>query len=147
MELLLKKTIDKVGEFGEVVDVSPGYARNYLIPKGFAEPLSPAALKRIEQLKKKIDREEEVKSRQEKEMLDEIASRESFTIMAEADGSGKLYGSVTETMIADLLSDEGFDIDKKQIVIEETIKTCDIFTISIRTADTTVPFKLWVVSK
>ena len=147
MELLLKKTIDKVGELGEIVDVSPGYARNYLIPKGYAEPLSPAALRRVEQLKKKMAEEEALKTRQEKQMLKDIQARESFTIMAEADETGQLYGSVTETMIADLLRDEGFDVDKKHILIEEPIKNCDIFSITVKIGEETGQFKLWVVAK
>ena len=147
MELLLKKTIDKVGELGEVVDVSPGYARNYLIPKGYAEPLSPGALRSVEHLKKKMAEEQATKTRQEQEMLKDIQSRESFTIMSEADENGQLYGSVTEAMIADVLKDEGFDIDKKHIVIEEPIKNCDIFSISVKVGEKTAQFKLWVVAK
>lgn len=147
MELLLKKTIEKVGELGEIVDVSPGYARNYLIPKGYAELLSPEGLRRVEQLKKNIAKEEALKMRQEKEMLKEIQARESFTIMAEADENGQLYGSVTENMIADVLKNEGFDIDKKHIIIEEPIKNCDIFSISVKIGEEQTQFKLWVVAK
>jgi len=147
MELLLKKTIEKVGELGEIVDVSPGYARNYLIPKGYAEPISPAGLRRVEQLKKNIAEEQAFKTRQEKEMLRNIQSRESFTIMAEADENGKLYGSVTESMIADVLKNDGFDIDKKNIIIDEPIKNCDIFSISVKIGEEQTQFKLWVVAK
>ena len=55
MELLLKKNLENLGEMGEIVDVAPGYARNFLLPKGYAELLTPGALKRVESLKKKLE--------------------------------------------------------------------------------------------
>jgi len=147
MELLLKKTVENLGELGEIVDVSPGYARNYLIPKGYAEPVTPAALRRVEELKKKLAREKAEKEKRAQETVDRIRERESFTIMAEADENGRLYGSVTEAVIAEMFREEGFEVDKKNIIIEEPIKRCDIFNVEVKIGGNSARVKLWVVAK
>ncbi len=147
MELLLKKNLENLGEMGEIVDVAPGYARNFLLPKGYAEKLTPGALKRVEALKKKLEEQKTAQRVQLKEMLDQLKSRESFTIMAEADEEGHLYGSVNETMVAALLQEDGFAVEKKHIIIDDPIKTCDIFNIGIRIGEDETQIRLWVVAK
>ena len=147
MELLLKENVEHLGEMGEIVEVSPGYARNFLLPKGLAEKLTPAALRRVESLKRKLEEQKAMQRQQWSVMLKDIEARESFTIMAEADENGHLYGSVTEVMVTDMLKDEGFELDKKHIVIEDAIKTCDIFNIAIKIGEDNATFKLWVVAK
>jgi large subunit ribosomal protein L9 len=147
MELLLLKTIDHLGEMGEIVEVASGYARNYLIPKGLAETLSPSALQRVTKLKVKLEDEKKAKAQAAREMLAKVGARESYTIMAEADEAGQLFGSVNDAAIADMLKGEGFEIDKKHVVLAEPIKTCDIYTIDLKIGDDTVQFKLWVVAK
>ncbi|MFH1709405.1 MAG: 50S ribosomal protein L9 [Planctomycetota bacterium] len=147
MELLLLKTIDHLGEMGEIVEVAPGYARNYLLPKGFAETLSPSALQRVNKLKVKLEDEKKVKAQAAREMLAKVGSRESYTIMAEADETGQLFGSVTDASIADMLKAEGFEIDKKHVILAEPIKKCDIYTIDVKIGEDTAQFKLWVVAK
>ncbi|MFC1582933.1 50S ribosomal protein L9 [Planctomycetota bacterium] len=147
MELLLKENVEHLGEMGEIVDVSPGYARNFLIPKGLAEKLTPAAMRRVESLKRKLEEHKAAQRQQMSVMLKEIEGRESFTIIAEADENGHLYGSVTEVMVADMLKDEGFELDKKHIIIEDPIKTCDIFSVAIKIGEEDAAFKLWVVAK
>lgn len=147
MELLLKNSVESLGEMGEIVNVSAGYARNYLIPKGYAEILTPAALLKVQALKKKLEEQTKTEERKQKDMLTELESRESFTVMCEADENGHLYGSVSESMIAELLQEEGFRVEKKQIIIEEPIKTCDIFSLDVKIGEDTAQIKLWVVAK
>jgi large subunit ribosomal protein L9 len=147
MELLLLKTIDHLGEMGEIVDVSAGYARNYLLPKGLAETLSPSALQRVTKLKLKLEDEKKAKALAVREMLTKLGARESYTIMSEADEGGHLFGSVNDAAIADMLKQEGFEIDKKHVVLAEPIKKCDIYTIDIKIGEDTAQFKLWVVAK
>ena len=122
-EILLIQSVDHLGGQGDVVEVRAGYARNYLLPKGFAEKATPNALKQVESLKKKLEEHKAEERIKLKDMFKKIAERESFTVTSEADENGHLYGSVTELMIADMLKEEGFELDKKNVVIEEPIKT------------------------
>jgi large subunit ribosomal protein L9 len=147
MKIILLEDIEKLGKEGDVVDVAPGYARNYLIAKKKALISTPGNRKQFEEIKKRKTIQY-MKSKEEAEKLAEKLNEISITSVAKAGENEKLYGSVTTGDIVELLSKEGFEIDKKKIVIEEPIKSLGVYTIPIKLhAEVQATVKLWVVSE
>lgn len=130
MELLLKKNVDKLGRIGDIVKVKEGYARNYLLPQGLATTVSPANLKQIEKEKIKM----ELQLKQEMEQLQgvlEKISAASCTIPAKANEEGRLFGSVTAVHIAELLAKEGYPVRHEMVKLDNPIKECGDFDVTI----------------
>jgi large subunit ribosomal protein L9 len=126
MELILKKTVHTLGEEGEIVKVKSGYGRNYLIPKKFAVIANRANLALLEQEKAVIEANRE-KQRQEAETLSKKVSGSSITIQHRVGEEDKLFGSVTAADIAEKLAELNIQIDKKNVLLAEPIKTlCEI---------------------
>ncbi len=122
MELILKKTVDTLGEEGDLVKVKPGYGRNYLIPKKMAVLANKANLALLEQEKAVIETRRE-KQRQEAETLSKKISGSSITIQHRAGEEEKLFGSVTAADIAEKLAELDIQVDKKNVLLTEPIKT------------------------
>jgi large subunit ribosomal protein L9 len=122
MELILKKTVDTLGEEGEIVKVKPGYGRNYLIPKKMAVLANKANLALLEQEKAVIETRRD-KQRQEAETLSKKISGSSITIQHRAGEEEKLFGSVTAADIAEKLAELDIQVDKKNVLLTEPIKT------------------------
>jgi large subunit ribosomal protein L9 len=122
MELILKKTVDTLGEEGDIVKVKPGYGRNYLIPKKMAVLANKANLALLEQGKAVIETRRE-KQRQEAETLSKKISGSSITIQHLAGEEEKLFGSVTAADIAKKLTELDIQVDKKNVLLTEPIKT------------------------
>ena len=121
MEIILKQDIKKLGEKDDVVTVKPGYGRNYLIPKGFAELATPSAKKVLaENIRQAQFKQEKIK----KDASELAAKLEGLklTIGAKAGESGKIFGSVNSIQIADALKKQGFDVDRRRITFEEDPK-------------------------
>ena len=121
MEVILKKTVDKLGYVNEIVNVKPGFGRNYLIPKGYAI-LATSSEKKI--LAENI---KQAQFKQEKIKLDAqaIATRlegVKLNIGAKAGETGKIFGSVNTIQIADALKKQGFEVDRRRITFEEEPK-------------------------
>ncbi|MGR3311636.1 MAG: 50S ribosomal protein L9 [Candidatus Brocadiales bacterium] len=147
MNILLKKDIIKLGKMGEVVNVAEGYARNYLLPQGFATTVTPANLRQIEIAKKKrgIKIEEE---KGELQALAEKLSDCSVTIAAKANEDGRLFGSVTVEQIVDALKKEGYLIEKEMVLLESPIKQCDVYTVPISLhPEVQTKCKVWVIKE
>ena len=126
MELILKKTVDTLGEEGDIVNVKSGYGRNYLIPKKFAVIANRANLALLEQEKAVIEANRE-KQRQEAETLSKKVSGSSITIQHRVGEEDKLFGSVTAADIAEKLAELNIQIDKKNVLLAEPIKTlCEV---------------------
>ena len=117
MELILKQDIKNLGEKDDVVNVKPGYGRNFLIPKGFAAMATISAKKVLaENLKQAAFKQDKIKKD-----ADAIAARLEgikLTIGAKAGESGKIFGSVNTIQVADALKKEGFDVDRRRITFE-----------------------------
>lgn len=147
MKLLLRKSVDKLGEIGSVVTVADGYARNYLLPKRLAAHVTPGGLQQIEIEKKKVEaarREENANLLSIAESLRDVAC----TITARANEDGKLFGSVSAQMIADTLQSDGFAVDESMVALDEPIKRCDVFNVPIAVSqEIKTTIKLWVVSE
>ena len=147
MKIILLESIGKLGKEGDVVDVAGGYARNYLIPKKKALSYSKGNLKRFEEIKRLKDIQYR-HSKEEAEKLAEKLNAISVTSVVKAGENEKLYGSVTTGDIAELLKKEGYEIDKRKIVIEEPIKKLGVYTIPIKLhPEVQASIKLWVVSE
>lgn len=147
MKVILKKTIEKLGDIGDVVTVAQGYARNFLLPRDLAEISTPEKVAMIERLKEK-QRTESKRIEAEIQMLVEKLAHTSCTITVSAGSEDKLYGAVTAADIAKALAEEGVNIPKKKIVLEEPIKKLGIYNIQVKLApEITAGFKLWVVKE
>jgi len=131
MELILKKTVDTLGEEGDIVKVKSGYGRNFLIPKKLAVVANKANLTLLEQEKAIIESSRE-KQRQEAESLSKKVSGTSITIQHRAGEEEKLFGSVTAADIAEKLAELDIQIDKKNILLAESIKTLGEVVVPIK---------------
>ncbi|HZN04644.1 MAG TPA: 50S ribosomal protein L9 [Candidatus Polarisedimenticolia bacterium] len=147
MRVVLRENIDKLGRRGEVREVAPGYARNFLLPKGKALPATDGNMKRIEQ----EGRRYAVIQAKEKEDAAAVGRRIagiSCTIVRKVGENDQLYGSVTASDIAEFLEKEGIAIDKRRILLEEPIKALGIYTIPVKLhADVQGEVRVWVVKE
>lgn len=122
MEVILMRDVRSLGKRGELVDVKPGYARNYLFPQGFALEATEGNRHYFEQIREKI----EAKMAQEREAAQELAERMKgirVEIGKRVGETETLYGSVTATEIADALEQQDVEVDKRKIDLEGGIKT------------------------
>ena len=131
MELILKKTVDTLGEEGDIVKVKSGYGRNFLIPKKLAVVANKANLALLEQEKAVIESRRE-KQREEAESLSKKVSGTTITIQHRAGEEEKLFGSVTAADIAEKLAELDIQIDKKNILLVESIKTLGEVVVPIK---------------
>lgn len=147
MELILSHDIDKLGKAGQVVKVTDGYARNFILPQKKGYLATPANIRRIEQEKiKRMAGEEKIKK--EMEVLAEKLARASFTVSVETNDLEKLYGSVTDQDISKILQAEGYPIEKKAILLENPIAELGIYEVPIKLhQDVTARIRLWVTKK
>ncbi len=147
MKVILKDDIEKLGKAGDVVEVAGGYGRNFLIPKNLAVPATAGNLKSIDVIKsQKVFRER--KKKKEAERIKDKLEKLSLTAEVHTGEEDKVFGSVTAATMAKLLSDQGFEIDRRKIMLEEPLKALGVYTIDIKLAsDVVAAVKLWVVKK
>jgi large subunit ribosomal protein L9 len=141
------KDMEKLGDVGDEIEVSDGYARNYLIPKKVAIRATKGALKVVEQKKKEKERRLQ-KEKQEAAELAEKMTDLSCTITVEAGEEDKLFGAVTSEMIAEALAAEGVEVDKKKVSLEEPIKALGVYNVDIKLhPEVKAQARIWVVKK
>jgi large subunit ribosomal protein L9 len=131
MKVILREDVKNLGHMGEVVNVSDGYARNFLLPKKFAVEANTKNLKEF-QHNKKVIAERAAKIKESFKTSAEKLSAVSLTIKAKTGEDDKLFGSVTNMNIAEALTAEGYDIDKKKIVLDEPIKRLGEYSVTIK---------------
>lgn len=145
MKVILRKDIETLGNIGDIVDVKEGYARNFLIPRKIAYTALSGNMRALEDEKKSIAR----KSEQELHAAENVSAeleKVSVTIPVQVGEEDKIFGSVTTQMIADALKEKDFDIDKRKIEIEESIKTLGIYNVNIKLhSNINASIKVWVV--
>jgi len=145
MEVLLKKEVKNLGKQGDIVKVKDGFGRNYLLPKGLAALATAKNLKILEHEKLKESKVLE-KVKKSAEEVAERLKKISCTIIRHAGEEDKLFGSVTSMDIAESLSNEGFEIDKKDILLDEPLKKLGVYQIPVKVhPEITVEVKVWVV--
>lgn len=131
MRIILKEDVKNVGSMGQIIDVSDGFARNYLIPKGLAVPANTRNIRELEH-QKKVIQERAKKVKITAQTISEKLSNIKLILKAKAGEEGKLFGSVTTKDISDALKNEGFEIDKKKIIIDEPIKRLGEYTVTVK---------------
>lgn len=133
MKVILKESVENLGEAGEVVAVKPGYARNFLVPQGLAYEASEANLRRIEAEKQQEEeraRRDYLEGRRRASQIEDA----SLTFLARASEEGKLFGSITAADVAERLN-EGeldFELDRKQVDLEEPLKNVGVYQVPIQ---------------
>ena len=147
MQVLLRSDVDRLGHIGDVVDVKPGYARNYLLPQGLAIQVTPGNLRRVEILKQRAE-EERCAREQELSELSENLKNVSITIAARANEEGHLFGSVSAARIAEVLQAEGYKVDERMVQIEEPLREVGVVEVPIRLGpELATSCKVWIVAE
>jgi large subunit ribosomal protein L9 len=147
MEVILRQAVENLGKPGDVVKVTNGYARNFLLPRGIAFEATPGNLKRIEQEKERLEAAENER-RAAAQALAEKLEQVSLTFSARVGEEGKLFGSVTGADIAHQLEAQGFHIEKRQIDLHEPLRTLGVFRVPVRLhAEVKPEIKVWVIKQ
>ena len=131
MQVILLQDVKGQGKKGDLVDVNEGYARNFLIKKGFAEVATPNKINDLKQKKAAADfhKQEEIKAM--RALAAELKGK-TFTLKIKVGQGGKVFGSVTGATIAEAMTVAGYDVDKKKIVLESPIKAVGIYDVDIK---------------
>jgi len=131
VQLILRDDVPNLGKIGDVVRVKPGYARNYLLPRGLAVEASPKNLRVLEHQKRviaaKADREHKSAEASAKR-LDGV----QLTVRARAGEEGRLFGSVTNMDVERLLADKGFQVERRRILLDDPIKQLGTYPITVQ---------------
>jgi large subunit ribosomal protein L9 len=144
VKLLLKESIKNVGRVGDIVEVSPGYARNYLLPQGLAVQPTPGNVKKVEERRKEIEKQERERREQQVAMLKRLEGVE-VTLERRANEQGHLYGAVSATDIAKALQAQGYNIDATDINLPGKLDQINNYTVQVSFAeDLTGDIKVWV---
>jgi large subunit ribosomal protein L9 len=130
MEVILLERVAKLGQMGEVVEVKPGFARNYLLPQGKALTASKANIAQFEEQKAQLEARN-LETKKEAEALAGKLDGQQFVVIRAASDGGNLYGSVTTRDAADVATEEGYSVDRKQALIREPIKTLGLHEVEI----------------
>jgi large subunit ribosomal protein L9 len=148
VKVILRQDVEKLGEAGEIVAVKPGFARNYLLPRGFAFEATAANMRALEDERSKADaktKRDFLEARRRASQLEGV----SLTFHARAGEESKLFGSITSGDIADRLNSEqglDFEVDRRAIELEEPIKALGVFSVAIRLhTDVKPEIKVWVI--
>jgi len=144
VKLLLKESIKNVGRVGDIVEVSPGYARNYLLPRDLAVQPTPGNVKKVEERRKEIEKQERERREQQAAMIQRLEGVE-VTLERRANELGHLYGAVSATEIAKALQAQGFNINPDDINLPGRLDRIEKYTVKVKLAeDLASDVKVWV---
>jgi large subunit ribosomal protein L9 len=142
------KDVEKVGKAGDVVNVSPGYGRNYLIPRSQALLATDTNVAHFESRRRQYAVVAEREQRSAANQVAELEKVSSLTAQVRVGEGDRLFGSVTTQNVADLLKEQGHEIDRRMIMLEEPIRELGVYNIEIRLhPEVTATVKLWVVKE
>ena len=145
MEVILRQAVEKLGHTGDVVSVSNGYGRNYLLPRGVAYLATEGNKRKIEQERQRLESAEEARRGSARELAEKL-EQVSLTFSARVGDEGKLFGSVGSGDIAQQLEQQGFHIEKRQIDLHEPIKALGVYRVPVRLhADVKPEVRVWVI--
>jgi|SRR5690606_16752938 len=145
MEVILRQAVENLGKPGDLVAVKAGYARNYLIPRGFALPATEGNKKRIEQQKARLEAAESERRGAAQQVADRL-EQVSLTFSARVGEEEKLFGSVTAADIAQQLQAQGFEIEKRQVDLHDPIKSLGVYRVPVKLhADVKPEVRVWVI--
>jgi large subunit ribosomal protein L9 len=131
MQVILRTDIENLGKLGDIVEVKPGYARNFLIPKQMAMLATPGNKKVFEQQRRKLQ-EALDKARRAAQNMAEKLEELVLEIPVRVGENDKLYGSVTTAHIANALAEKGFEVDKKKVELDKPIRSLGEFSVGVR---------------
>jgi len=131
MQVILLERVAKLGQMGEVVDVKPGFARNFLLPQGKALTASDANVAQFEAQKAQLEARN-LETKKEADSLGEKLAGQQFVVIRSASDAGALYGSVTPRDAADVATEAGFTVDRKQVALINPIKDLGLHSVEVR---------------
>jgi large subunit ribosomal protein L9 len=147
MKIILRDDVENVGKVGEVVTVKDGFARNFLIPRKLAIPATTGNLRAIGTVKLQKDQRDKKRLR-EADRIKMGLEKISCTAEVQVGEEDKVFGSVTSAHIAELLKEQGFEIDRRDILLDEPLKALGVYTVDIKLErEVTAKLKVWVVKK
>lgn len=147
MKVILLETIERLGKIGDVIDVTEGYARNFLLPRKKAKEATQGNMKILDALKRKEAAAAKSKYDEAKILADKLSAA-SVTIHAQAGEEEKLFGSISADMISAKLAEEGFKIDKHDIMLAEPIKKLGVYQVEAKLhPEVKATLRVWVVKK
>jgi large subunit ribosomal protein L9 len=147
MKVILRQDYEKLGKIGDIVSVKRGFGMNYLIPKKVAYPAQPNYVRMVqeEQNQKLVQVN---KQKKQAELLAKKMETVSVTLAVSVGEGDKMFGSVTNQDIADALVKQGYDIDRKKIILDDPLKALGIYSVPIKLhPDVEVKIKVWVVKE
>jgi len=146
IELLLLENVDNLGIVGDVVKAKPGYARNYLLPRGLATKPTPGAIEALKERRRQVEEELAKLRASQESMLQKLEGHE-VTLQRAANEQGVLFGSVTQRDVADALREDGFEVEDRFVRLGEQIKRLDSYPVPVVIdKELKCEIKLWVVS-
>jgi large subunit ribosomal protein L9 len=149
VKVILRQDMEKLGTEGDIITVKPGFARNYLLPRGFAYEATAGNVKRIEEERRRVEarsKRDYLEAKRGAAQLEGV----SLTFQARAGEESKLFGSITSADIAERLASQGldFEIDRRQLDLDEPIKALGVFSVPVRLhAEVRPEIKIWVVKE
>jgi large subunit ribosomal protein L9 len=147
MEVILRQSVEKLGHPGDVVKVSNGFARNYLLPRGIAVVATEGNKKQIEAQRQRLEAAEDSR-RETAQSQAAVFEQVSLTFSARVGDEGKLFGSVTSSDIVQQLEALGHKVEKRQVDLHEPIKALGVYRVPIRLhADVKPEIKVWVIKQ
>jgi large subunit ribosomal protein L9 len=148
MEIILRQAVESLGKPGDVVDVTAGYARNYLIPRGIAYPATEGYKKQVAQQRARLEAAENDRIAAARELAAKL-EQVSLTFSARVGEEEKLFGSVTAADIAQQLHAQGFtQVEKRQIDLHDPIKTLGVFRVPVKLhAEVKPEVRVWVIKQ
>lgn len=147
MKIILTEALDNLGQAGSVVDVRDGYARNYLIPRKLALVASKGNMKVYEELKRQKEARDN-RAEREAVALSKKLEKASCTIAVAVGKEDQIFGSVTAQHVSEHLAEQGFEIDRRWVELEEPIRALGVYDVSIRLhAEVSTTVKVWVVKE
>lgn len=147
MKVILQENVEGVGHLGDLLDVSPGFARNYLLPRKKALEANPRSVKALEHTKR-VMAEKAKKEKLEIEAFAKKVSAVSLTLPAQVGKDDKLFGSVTSKDIAEALAEQGFTVDRRKIQLAQPIKELGTVAVAVKLhRDVTATISVHVVKK
>lgn len=147
MLVILRENVENLGRIGDVVTVSEGYARNFLLPRKLVALADANNVKQIENQKKVLEKKR-IAARAVSQDLAKKISDTKVTLSRKVGENDKLFGSVSTTDIADALKAAGISVEKRMIQLDQAIKTLGVFDVTVKfDQDVVAPVKVWVVKE
>jgi len=147
MKIILREDVDSLGQAGETINVKAGYARNYLIPQKLAYPATRSFSQVFEE-EKKLKNNRQARATAKAEQVAAKLNNLSLETSVKVGEEDKVFGAVTAADIATLLAEKGYEIDKRDILLEEPLKALGIYNVPVKVAtDIKAEVKVWVIKE